>query len=186
MASNHTTNYQLCQWQADDQVKRTDFNEDNAKIDAALNDLSDGLAAAREEKADQSALDALAAEVAKKATTAALEAVRAAVPKIAVGTYTGTGKYGASNPIRLNFSGPLSRAPQLLVIKRNEDQDGAINRGLIMVHGAKSVSCFLCRDISSQIQNTVTWNAYTVSWYADNAASQMNESGIVYRYFAIG
>ena len=56
MASNHTTNYQLCQWQADDQVKRTDFNEDNAKIDAALNDLSGGLA----EKADQAALDALA------------------------------------------------------------------------------------------------------------------------------
>ncbi len=31
MASNHTANYQLCQWQADDQVLRTDFNEDNAK-----------------------------------------------------------------------------------------------------------------------------------------------------------
>ena len=186
MASNHTTNYQLCQWQADDQVKRTDFNEDNAKIDNALKGLSDGLAAAQAEKADQSALDALAAEVAKKATTAALEAVRAAVPKIAVGTYTGMGKYGASNPIRLNFSGSLSGAPQLLVIKRNEDQDGAINRGLIMIRGAKSVSCFLCRDISSQIQNTVTWNAYAVSWYADNAASQMNESGVVYRYFAIG
>ena len=36
MASNHTTNFELCQWQADDQVKRTDFNKDNAKIDAAL------------------------------------------------------------------------------------------------------------------------------------------------------
>ena len=36
MASNHTPNYNLNQWQATDQVKRTDFNEDNAKIDAAL------------------------------------------------------------------------------------------------------------------------------------------------------
>ena len=36
MASNHTTNYQLCQWEATDKVLRTDFNEDNAKIDAAL------------------------------------------------------------------------------------------------------------------------------------------------------
>ena len=79
MASNHTEHFSLNQWQADDQVKRTDFNEDNAKIDAALNDLSGGLAAAQAEKADQTALDALAAEVAKKATTAALEAVRAAV-----------------------------------------------------------------------------------------------------------
>lgn len=77
MASNHTEHFSLNQWLPDDQVKRTDFNEDNAKLDAALNDLSGGLA----EKADQTALDALAAEVAKKATTAALEAVRAAVPE---------------------------------------------------------------------------------------------------------
>ena len=36
MATNHTTNYQLCQWEATDKVLRTDFNEDNQKIDAAL------------------------------------------------------------------------------------------------------------------------------------------------------
>ena len=71
MASNHTEHFSLNQWQADDQVLRTDFNEDNAKIDSALKDL----AAAQAEKADQTALDALAAEVAKKATTAALEAL---------------------------------------------------------------------------------------------------------------
>ena len=104
MASNHTANYQLSQWQADDQVKRTDFNGDNAKIDAALNDLSDGLAAAREEKADQSALDALAAEVAKKATTAALEALSntlASMPRLVTGTYTGNG--AESRLISLGF-----------------------------------------------------------------------------------
>ena len=31
-----TTNYQLCQWDGEDRILRTDFNEDNAKIDAAL------------------------------------------------------------------------------------------------------------------------------------------------------
>ena len=36
MASNYTTNYNLCQWEPTDQVQRTDFNADNAKIDAAL------------------------------------------------------------------------------------------------------------------------------------------------------
>ena len=94
MASNHTEHFSLNQWQADDQVKRTDFNEDNAKIDAALNDLSGGLAAAQAEKADQTALDALAAEVAKKATTAALEALSkklASMPCLVTGTYTGDG-----------------------------------------------------------------------------------------------
>lgn len=115
MASNHTTNYQLCQWQADDQVKRTDFNGDNAKIDAALNDLSDGLAAAREEKADQSALDALAAEVTKKATTAALETVSkklAAMPCLVTGTYTGDGT--DSRLISLGFQ------PKALLVMREE------------------------------------------------------------------
>ena len=33
---NRTTKYKLCQFEASDQVQRTDFNEDNAKIDAAL------------------------------------------------------------------------------------------------------------------------------------------------------
>ena len=74
MASNHTEHFSLNQWQADDQVKRTDFNEDNAKIDAALNDLSGGLA--------------------EKATTAALEALSkklAYMPCLVTGTYTGDG-----------------------------------------------------------------------------------------------
>ena len=38
MAANYTANYNLCQWEATDQVLRTDFNQDNAKIDAALGD----------------------------------------------------------------------------------------------------------------------------------------------------
>ena len=74
MASNHTEHFSLNQWQADDQVKRTDFNEDNAKIDAALNDLSGGLA--------------------EKATTAALEALSkklASMTCLVTGTYTGDG-----------------------------------------------------------------------------------------------
>ena len=33
---NRTTNYNLCQFEETDRVRRTDFNEDNAKIDAAV------------------------------------------------------------------------------------------------------------------------------------------------------
>lgn len=40
MATNHTSNYQLNQWEPTDQVLRTDFNEDNVKLDSALNGLS--------------------------------------------------------------------------------------------------------------------------------------------------
>ena len=39
MASNYTENYGLCQWEATDQVLRTDFNGDNAKVEAALANL---------------------------------------------------------------------------------------------------------------------------------------------------
>ena len=40
MASNYTSSYQLCQWEAEDKVLRTEFNADNTKIDAALAGLA--------------------------------------------------------------------------------------------------------------------------------------------------
>ena len=39
MASGQTSNYKLNQWAAEDPVLRTDFNQDNAKLDAALNSM---------------------------------------------------------------------------------------------------------------------------------------------------
>ena len=44
MSTNHTTNYNLNQWEATDKVLRTEFNADNAKIDAALKSHDDELA----------------------------------------------------------------------------------------------------------------------------------------------
>jgi len=44
MPSNYTSNYQLNQWEADDRVLRTDFNADNAKIEAALSSLEERVA----------------------------------------------------------------------------------------------------------------------------------------------
>ena len=40
MATNYTTNYDLCQWEPTDAVQRVEFNQDNAKVDAALNSLA--------------------------------------------------------------------------------------------------------------------------------------------------
>ena len=42
---NQTNNYQLCQWDPEDFIFRTDFNADNAKIDAALQTQADALKA---------------------------------------------------------------------------------------------------------------------------------------------
>ena len=36
MASNYTSNYGLCQWEPSDKVLRSEFNGDNAKLDAAI------------------------------------------------------------------------------------------------------------------------------------------------------
>lgn len=40
-----TSNYQLNQWEGTDRILRTDFNADNAKIDAAIAELREDLAA---------------------------------------------------------------------------------------------------------------------------------------------
>ena len=63
MATNQTTNYQLNQWEPTDQVLRTDFNADNAKLDAALKTLSNQVI----QKAEQSALNTLISAVNQKA-----------------------------------------------------------------------------------------------------------------------
>ena len=84
MASNYTMNYQLNQWEAADQVLRTDFNQDNQKIDAALA----GLAAKNTE------LEGAVAAAVAGAGNCQMELF----------TYTGTGAYGTENPTRVQFS----------------------------------------------------------------------------------
>ena len=68
MVTNQTTNYQLNQWEPIDQVLRTDFNADNAKLDAALKSLSDQVI----QKADASTVSSLSQTVAAKAEQNAL------------------------------------------------------------------------------------------------------------------
>lgn len=65
MSSGRTQNLKLCLWERDDAVKMEDFNEDNAKIDAAV------AAARAEAKADAAAVNTAIAE----ATAAAAAAV---------------------------------------------------------------------------------------------------------------
>ena len=84
MASNYTTNYQLNQWEAGDQVLRTEFNQDNQKIDTALA----GLAGQNEELET-----ALATAVAGAGNC-----------RMELFTYTGTGTCGVGNPTRVQFS----------------------------------------------------------------------------------
>ena len=137
-----TSNYQLNQWAATDQVRRTDFNADNQKIDAAL----------------------------------------AAVPKLATGSYTGSGNIGSDQKNTLTFPFP----PKLLVIVA--DTAGALRGGVALVRG-QTHSDGIGGNYSSQAYNlTIQWSGSTVTWYSGerNAESQLNASGVTYYYFAIG
>ena len=141
MATNQTANYDLNQWLSTDQVLRTDFNADNAKLDAAL-----------AEKADQSALDALAVSKAEQSVVDALSAQVAAMPRIAAGTYVGTGTSDSSGPCRLDFTDSLGRPPQLVVVR----PQAGMGDGLVLLQGMTESMDALSGNYGSGSNNTVS------------------------------
>ena len=92
VASNYTTNYQLNQWEAGDQVLRTEFNQDNQKIDAALKNHDDEITGLATE---------LTAGLAGKGNC-----------HVSYNTYVGTGAYSSANPTSLTFP----ELPDLVII----------------------------------------------------------------------
>mgnify|MGYP001771174676 FL=1 len=76
--ATYTTNYQLHQWEAEDDFLRTDFNEDFAKIDAAIKGVETEADSKLAKKADKTALTALTTTVNGKA-------------EVDTGRYTGNG-----------------------------------------------------------------------------------------------
>ena len=174
MATNQTENYDLNQWLSTDQVQRTDFNADNAKLDAALAGKAEAetvsaLQTAVAAKAEQTAVDALSAQV-------------AALPRIAAGTYVGTGTSDSSGPCRLDFTDSLGRPPQLVVVR----PQAGMGDGLVLLQGMTESMDALSGNYGSGSNNTVSWSGASVSWYAEFAASQFNNKGTIYHYFAIG
>ena len=71
---NHTTNYQLSQWETTDRILMSDFNADNAKIDAALA-AHDAALASKADAADVTALTQALAALETKSTLQTLKAV---------------------------------------------------------------------------------------------------------------
>ena len=72
MSTNHTPNYNLCQWEAEDKVLRTEFNADNAKIDAAIKAVDrrvEGKASTTSVNSLKSTVDSLSQTVTQQATT---------------------------------------------------------------------------------------------------------------------
>ena len=174
MASNYTTNYNLCQWQPTDQVQRTDFNADNLKIDTVL-----------ASKAEATALSSLTQTVNQKASQSALDAAIAAIPKVAYSTYTGDGTRNRKislpftpkavfvNPVNgctfddkegYQYCGGLAVQGSPLKWEEYTDEDVHV---LEIVSGGFKVWC-------------QTYGSYFLY------CSRTNDSGRIYNYFAIG
>ena len=112
-----TTNYNLCQWDETDRVQRTDFNEDNVKVDAAVKAVDRRVDGLEGSKASASALNALVSRV------TALEQ-----PRIYIGSYVGNGTDNRIvslpwAPTLILIAGDLSNVKALYLLS----QDGSIN-----------------------------------------------------------
>ena len=175
MSTNHTTNYDLNQWEGTDKVLRTEFNADNAKIDAALKANADAIAA-----------EAAAREAAVSAEAEARQAADAGFGncKVAYGTYTGNGNYGSQHPNTLTF--PFE--PKLVIIQNitgaATDGTSSSTFGMAMMVLVRPVAGFTFAN--GTFTNTVNWSGNTVSWWGENDGFQLNGSGSTYFYAALG
>ena len=147
---NQTTNYQLSQWESTDRILMSDFNGDNAKIDAAL-------------KANADAIEAEAA-----ARAAALAA--AGDCQMEVFTYTGTGANGAYNPTHITFS----QMPDIFLA--SGDRAVLLGQGgqPTAVVGTKSA----IDSSTTFLEVNVTWNGTEMSIYENSdPRHQLNTQG---------
>lgn len=159
-----TTNYQLPKWEKSDFIKMDDFNDAFGKLDAALKANADAAAGAAS---------------AERVTALEQKWERGRVCRVAWGSYTGTGVYGASHPnsIACDFT------PVLLAIHH------ATNDTLTPVLAFRDMPSF--GFSSSGGVNTITWGERGVSWYVNGGNTmsvnyQMNASGKTYHYLIIG
>jgi len=118
--------------------------------------------------------------------------------RLASGTYAGTGTYGEDNKNSLTFPFP----PKVVLIFRvagmglmtggrasNDNTD--ISYSMIAAYPASSTGVIGRKsDTSGLVTNILSFSGNSMSWYSSGfrsgAQSQLNESGVEYRYYAIG
>lgn len=96
---------------------------------------------------------------------------------IETGSYTGTGKYGSSNPNSLTFG----FEPKIVFVYAT-----GFAANCIMVNPVKSTPYSISASNSDHFIY-MTWNGNTVRWYNETYSDrQLNATGITYYYLAIG
>ena len=191
MASNYTEHYDLCQWEATDQVQRTDFNADNAKVDAALKALSDQVV----QKANQSAVNTVISAVNQKADAATVSsltsllnseiaqrqegdgALQSALAlkgncQIYYTSYVGDGTWGEDNPCVMTFP----HKPIRVAITEESGSNAIALRGADTAY----------RRATGASSFSIAWGEHSFSWWhRSGEESQMNKSGETYYFMAL-
>ena len=171
-----TTNYNLNQWEAEDVIKREDFNADNAAIDAAIKAASTAAATAQSTANTAQSTANSAGSAASAANTNANGRAR-----FAHGTYAGSGNYGPGKPKTLTFS----FEPKLVIISPTDSATTtAVSAYQEIVVLVKPLSQYLLNKDAKYI--TLTWSANSVSLSSDVASAQCDMSGKTYAYVAFG
>ena len=155
--------------------------ETTARINA---DAAEAAERANADAALQSALNGKAASSHTHAQSAitGLTAALAAVPKIAIGTYTGTGTYGVSNKNTLTFSFP----PKIIFILLEALTGNAI--GATFLNGMTKYADNSTNSATTGAKLNLSWSGNSVTWYCteNSADRQFNGKDCVYHYLAIG
>ena len=171
---NRTANYNLCQFEAGDQVQRTDFNEDNAKIDAAI--AAEASARQSGDSSLSSRITTLNSTVSGKASQSALNTVKNQVAKLGncqihCFTYTGTGSSGTNGPTRVNFP----RRPMFYFISGDLGLAlGTAQENRIRIFYEKSIA-----------PAVATWTGNQLSFLANDPGYQLNKKDMIYYVIAL-
>ena len=167
MASNYTEHYDLCQWEAADQVQRTDFNADNAKVDAALDGLEHG-------KAAQDEVDVLTDTVA--ALTETITALSGNMGNCTIyrTSYVGTGTYGTESPNSITFP----KQPLVVLI----GDCGTDGRFFHAIYGMTKTFA----QATGYSVNNLGWSGNTLTWnHHMGPGGQLNSAGVTYQVVAL-
>lgn len=149
-----TENYQLNQWEQSDRILMEDFNNDNAKLDAAL-------------AGQGSQLTALAASLAAKGNC-----------KIAITSYTGAGGSRNSTPTQPTTV-QFQKKPAFFIIKG----DTALLFATGESTSATCISPNMNWE-TAFLGPSLTWNGSLVSISSSYVNYQMDETGKLYEVIA--
>ncbi|MFI3250123.1 MAG: hypothetical protein R3Y07_04105 [Eubacteriales bacterium] len=166
MSTNYTPNYDLCQWEPEDQVNRLEFNEDNLKTEQALNSLVAQIAT-------------LSSQI--QETNAYIQQVESTVFSsnnlpFVVGSYTGNG--ATSITVNLGFK------PSLVMLNLG---GGTYHYGYYFC-GAFGNQNFTAYGVNTanvkQIALSVSSSGFTAYHYNTNSSPYLNQKDAPYHYIA--